>query len=167
MHLNINSLYPKIDELREILKKTNAAIIGITESKLDSSILNSELLISNYVLIRHDRNRHGGGVACYVRKYINYNILDIFPSEVENIFVDVLLPKTKPFTVGIFYRPPSQNIFLEVITENFNKLSLDEKEVYILGDLNINILLNGKSILEKMKNKTLDILPLGPLGKKY
>ena len=51
LHLNINSLFPKIDELREISKKTNAAFIGITETKLDSSILNPEIRINNYVLL--------------------------------------------------------------------------------------------------------------------
>ena len=38
IHLNINSLLPEIDELRDIVKKTNASIIGITERKLDSSV---------------------------------------------------------------------------------------------------------------------------------
>ena len=35
IHLNINSLLPKIDELRNIAKLSNAAVIGIGESKLD------------------------------------------------------------------------------------------------------------------------------------
>ena len=35
LHVNISSLLPKIDELKCIANKTKAAIIGITESKLD------------------------------------------------------------------------------------------------------------------------------------
>ena len=35
IHLNINSLLSKIDELREIVKGSNATVVGITESKLD------------------------------------------------------------------------------------------------------------------------------------
>ena len=38
LHLNINSLQLKIDELRYIAKVSNAAVIGITESKLDTKI---------------------------------------------------------------------------------------------------------------------------------
>ena len=167
VHLNINSLFPKIDELREISKQTNAALIGISESKLDSSILNPEININGYVLLRRDRNRHGGGVACYIREDINYTVLDIFPSEIESIFIDILLPKTKPFTVGVFYRPPLQVNFLELVAENFDKLSVDEKEIHILGDLNINTLLNGKSILDKVKNRAFDSTQIGQLGKKY
>ena len=68
LDLNINSLLPKIDEIRFIAKQSNASIIEISESKLDSSILNSELDNGEYDLIRLDRSRMGGGVACYIRK---------------------------------------------------------------------------------------------------
>ena len=37
IHLNINSLLSKIDELREIVKASNVTVLGITESKLDDS----------------------------------------------------------------------------------------------------------------------------------
>ena len=37
IHLNINSLLSKIDELREIVKPSNVTVLGITESKLDDS----------------------------------------------------------------------------------------------------------------------------------
>ena len=39
IHLNINSLFPKIDELQHIANSSNAAVIGISESKLDGSVL--------------------------------------------------------------------------------------------------------------------------------
>ena len=48
IHLNINSLLPKIEELRIIAKSTNAAIIGISESKLDESVLEPEIEIDHY-----------------------------------------------------------------------------------------------------------------------
>ena len=38
-HININSLLPKIVELRRIACLSNAAVIGISESKLDNSYL--------------------------------------------------------------------------------------------------------------------------------
>ena len=61
LHLNINSLLPKIDEIRFIAKQSNASIIGISESKLDSSILNSELDTHEYNLVRLDHSRRVGG----------------------------------------------------------------------------------------------------------
>ena len=66
IHLNVNSLLPKIDEIRYIAEPTKATIIGITESKLDESIFQSEIEIDNYNLLRSDRNRNGGGAACCV-----------------------------------------------------------------------------------------------------
>ena len=48
MHLNINSLLPKIDELRHMARLSNTAVIGTCESKLGKSITNSEILIDNY-----------------------------------------------------------------------------------------------------------------------
>ena len=67
VHLNINSLLPKIEELRIIAKATNPAIIGISESKLDESILEPSIQIDDYKILRCDGNRHGGGVAFYTR----------------------------------------------------------------------------------------------------
>ena len=42
MQLNVNSFRPQIDELRHMVRLSNAAVIGIFESKLDKSITNSE-----------------------------------------------------------------------------------------------------------------------------
>ena len=55
IHLNINSLLPKIEELRFIAKSTNAAVIGICESKLDVLVLKQEISIDNYKILRCDR----------------------------------------------------------------------------------------------------------------
>ena len=72
IHLNINSVLPKIDELLEIAKKTRATVIGLTETKLDATILDGEVNIEGYELIRSDGNRHGGGVDCYIKKRCSF-----------------------------------------------------------------------------------------------
>ena len=43
IHININNLLPKIEEMRYITNITNASIIGISETKLDKTILSREL----------------------------------------------------------------------------------------------------------------------------
>ena len=45
-HLNVNSFLSKIDELRDITNYRRPAILGITESKLDSSITNAEVNVN-------------------------------------------------------------------------------------------------------------------------
>ena len=57
MHININSLLPKIDELQYIVTLSEAAAIGISESKLDDSVLSSEIQIENYDPICSDRKK--------------------------------------------------------------------------------------------------------------
>ena len=61
LHLNINSLLPKIDDICYIAKQSNPSMTGISESKLDSSILNSELDIED------KRLSTGHRVAYYIR----------------------------------------------------------------------------------------------------
>ena len=79
-------MLPKIDELRHIARLTNAAVIGISKSKLDDSVLTSEIQIEGFDLLRCDRNRHGGGVACYIKSELSYNVKSYFPKDIENIF---------------------------------------------------------------------------------
>ena len=149
IHLNINSLLPKIDELRDIAKRTKAAVIGISESKLDSTVLDPEIYIDNYEILRFDRNRHGRGVACYIRSDISYKLNSLLPNEIENITFDILMPHTKPITVGIIYRPPNQSKFLDIFEENLPKLNTSYREIYFLGDFNINLFENGKYVFHK------------------
>ena len=40
--------------------------MGISESKLDESVLQWEIQIKNYDLLRRDRNRNRVVVACYI-----------------------------------------------------------------------------------------------------
>ena len=149
IHLSINSLLPKIDELRNISKLSNAGVISISESKLDDSVLSSEIHIDNYNTLRCDRKRHGGGVVCYIRNDLSYDVKSFFPPEIENIFFELLLPNTKPIVVGIIYRPPIQSEFLEIINTHFSKPDTNNNEIYIFGDFNINLYLDNSYIFQK------------------
>ena len=131
-------------------KSTNARIIGISESKLDESVLEPEIQIDDYKILRCDRNRHGGGVACYIRNDLSYNGSG-FPSEIKSIFFQILLPNSKPRTVGTIYCLPNRSNFLEVLSENMNKVDSISNEIYILGNFNINLSLNDSYIFSKKK----------------
>ena len=54
MALNIFSLMPHLDELRIFLNEQRPHIIGITETKTDSTIDNSHIEIDDYVVERND-----------------------------------------------------------------------------------------------------------------
>ena len=104
--MNINSILSKIDELRVIAKKSRASVIRITESKLDKTVLDEEINIDGYELARSHQNRQGCGAACHIQNDISFNVRGDFSSEVENIFLDIFLPKTKLKLTGILHRPP-------------------------------------------------------------
>ena len=134
-------------------------IVGISESKLDESVLEPDIEIDNYKILRCDRNRHGGGVACYIRNDLSYNIISVFPSEIESVFFEILLPNSKLIKAGTLYLPPNQSNFLEVLNENMNKIDSISNETYILGGFNINLslndykdMLNSKSIPSDAKS---------------
>ena len=166
IHHNINSLLPTIDELRNIAKCSYAAVIGITETKLDNTVYDSEVTIDGYSIVRNDRNRKGGGVACYIRSNISYSRKTCLSDNLENIFFDLLFPRTKPISVGIFYKPPSQKRFLEQIITEFESLEL-YNELYILGDFNINLLFKRNCILNKTHEIKNHFREFSPEIKKY
>ena len=140
MHININSVLSKIDELRILAQRSKAAVIGVTESKLDETVSNGEININGYNAVRSDRNRHGGGVLCYIRDDLSFSMRSGFSEDIENVVFDLLLPNTRPIFIGILYRPPNQIGFLEKFDNAIQNIdNFHNQEVYILGDLNINL----------------------------
>ena len=89
-----------------------------------------EIQTDYYDLLRCDRNRNCGGVACYIRSDICYLQKDFFPNVIKNIFFEILLPKATPITVGIMYRPPSQTNSLEILNMTFEKVDVDKRDMY-------------------------------------
>ena len=87
-------------------------MIGISEPKLDSAVLDPEICIENYEILRFDRNRHEGGVAFYLRSDISYKLNSFLPNEIENSTFNILMPHTKPIAIGIIYRPQIKLKFL-------------------------------------------------------
>ena len=80
---------------------------------------------------------------------MSYNIISVFPSEIESVFFEILLSNSKPITVGTINRPPNQSNFLKVLNENIDKIDSISNETYILGDFNINLSLNDSYIFSK------------------
>ena len=112
-------------------------VVGITESKLDDSINDSGICIEGYNIIRRDWNRKSRGLVCYISKKICFNAKNCISNEVENIFIELLIPKTKPLTFGTIYKPPDQLRFLETLSDSLNTPNILNEEWHILGGLNI------------------------------
>ena len=72
--LNINSLLAHIHELRVYMNSSKIDALTINETKLDSTIENSEIYLPGFETIRKDRKvngRNGWGVCIFLRSNIN------------------------------------------------------------------------------------------------
>ena len=105
---------------------------------LDLSVSNQEIKINGYDIVRKDRNRHGGGVAIYIRTSINFIIRDdLTDDNLETITLEISKPKAKPFLISSWYKPPNTtleifNAFEDLIT----RMDSENKEIILLGDYN-------------------------------
>ena len=96
--------------------------------------------------MRCDRDRHGGGVARYIRNDLSYSIISVSPREIESVLFEILLRNSKPITVRTIYRSPNQSNFLEELNGNMNKIDSISNKIYILCDFSINLFLNDPYI---------------------
>ena len=137
-HLNIHSLVAKIDELRLLLRNASFDVIGLNETFCDSMIDDSELYIDDYILLRRDRTRHGGGVAVYISKRFNYKRRDdLISSTLECLWFELHYPNKSPILVGEFYRPPNSHVdFFEELDGNLDSALSEDMSCIILGDFN-------------------------------
>ena len=141
-HLNIASLMKHKDELSIFISKQPFDVPCINETRLDSSICNSEVEVAGDDLTRKDRNRNGGGVAIYARSVTPYiNRTELSPDTAEAICLEIRKPKSKPLLVSTWYRPPGSKPELFNEFETFlKKINNENKEIVITGDFNCNML---------------------------
>ena len=121
-------------------------VLTVNETRLDISVLDCEVGIPGYDIVRLDRNRNGGGVAIFIRENISYFIRqDLVIDTLELLCIEVRKQKSKPFLIATWYRPPNSSNHLFQKFEHFLKLVDDENiEIIIAGDLNCNFLESPK-----------------------
>ena len=138
-NLNINSIRNKFDQLKAIINE-NVDILIITETKIDDSFPDAQFKIDGYAKpYRLDRNSSGGGLLIYVREDIPSKQLSkhTFPSDIEGIFVEINLRKSKWLLFGT-YHPPSQSnsYFFESLTKAMDIYLGGYDRFLLAGDFN-------------------------------
>ena len=82
--------------------------------------------------------------------------LDLNINLVENIWI-LIETSDKPITIGVVYRHPvyvaeQLESFSKAMEELFSKLSSNNKEFYIMGDFNIDLLkAHSNSFIKKIR----------------
>ena len=119
--------------------KLQCRVIGMSETKLDDTICDSDIAMDGCNIVQSDRNRKGGGAVCYNRDNICFNMKTSLSNNIENLSIDLMFLETKAITIGVLYKPPNRTRFLEQIVTKFEALDLKD-EHYILGVFKINLL---------------------------
>lgn len=71
--------------------------------------------------------------------------------DAEILWLQVHLPHLKPMLIGCCYRPPgSGSQYLDDSGEMFERACDENREIYILGDLNIDFLASKCSLKKKI-----------------
>ena len=143
-HMNVQSLIPCFDEIKIWLKDNPYDVFTLSEKWLDSTIHDSEIKIPGYVIERTDRNRHGGGVAIYIKDDIHY----IRRCDIENIndtgsvWLEIKQIRKKPIVIGSLYCRSQSDVpeYLDLLSEIMDDVTNDNKEIILLGDLNCDFL---------------------------
>ncbi len=140
LYFNARSVLPKLDELKITAAENGPDVICITESWLSQEISNVEASIPGYVLYRHDRDRHGGGVLMYIKDYIQVKSLPPCPD--LEILALSLYNGSNRVCLTVFYRPPSSSveIFSQVSTYFYSLCITQFSNFIFVGDFNINVM---------------------------
>lgn len=151
IHFNARSLRKHFDDFHNLLSSfTNSfSLIGITETWLSDNDRNLFCFPSYRSEYCHRHTRNHGGAAIYVSANLNYkrrHDLDLKVNKCESVWIELdhhfLDQDNKNFLFGCIYRSPSSPIpeFCAALDRTLNTLAHENKNVIIMGDININML---------------------------
>ena len=88
--------------------------------------------------MRLDRTCHGGGISIYIRDSVNFKPRDDIPADgLELICIEIEPPKSKPFLVIAWYRPPSDPVgSFDRLEKVLAYLDREGEEMILLVDTN-------------------------------
>ena len=149
-HVNIRSARKNLGAFENYLNilKHEFTVIGLTETWLNDNDFDLYGLSGYKVIGRHRVNRTGGGVAVCIQDQVSFRErpdLSCFTEDFETVFIEIEKGNqlnAKNVIIGVIYRPPNQDIlsFNEKLNDIINKIRMENKICYLLGDYNINIL---------------------------
>ena len=147
-HSNVNGLEGKFENLHQFLGegKTAMDVIAITETTEDKelSFINN-VEITDYEFSSTASLTMKGGTALYVNKsYDSFERTDLNIQDIdfESTWIEIKNSNSKNIVCGCVYRHPRQNSssFLEYMDSTLCKLAKENKELYICGDFNIDLI---------------------------
>ena len=156
LHLNVNSLRNKIDQLLIILNLRIFDIVCLNETRLDYFLHPLSVLKSPYYnILRSDRDENnGGGVLVYVRNEYIISKSTISPV-IEAIYFEISFKKQK-FNFISCYNPPNIILvdFISDLEDFLFHFNLDEP-LFLIGDFNIDMFTPNQQFTDFLKSYDL------------
>jgi len=144
MHLNIQHLLPKLDEIRVYLHENSSLdIVGFCETFLNDKTEINTISISGYSIVRRDRAiSAGGGIIVYIKDSISFvRRHDLESDDIESIWLQINIVKYKPYLINFVYRPPnSPQSWIDSFELQINKADMEDCNMYSTGDFNFHCL---------------------------
>ena len=141
-----------MSEVRYLSRKANVAVLAITESWLDDSYTDDSVRIKGYSILGRDREGHAGGVCVYIRDDIAFNRRsDLENDDLEDLWIEILLPHTKPIYLGTCYRNDKNHNLIKSLDNSLSKVRQDCDSI-VLGDFNIDILKSKTKLCKDYKS---------------
>ena len=152
VHFNARSLsISKLDFVKYVFDKSSVDLICITETWLNSYLSSSLFNLTDYNLLRNDRQdgRRGGGVAIYHKKSLSVDIV----SQSDHGHLEYLNLSVKSHAIKVFvsciYNPPNtdvQNVLnFKLFLDSLATFAMNYDFLMLCGDFNINLLNNGSA----------------------
>lgn len=141
---NVTGLRTKLDEFKMIATVNAHDIICITESWLNSGIIDSELIdLNNYTIFRRDRSTSsvvktdGGGVFIAIKNKFKPTRATELQSDAEDIWIVLKFGIINLFICCVYLPPGNQFASASFISRLYsNKSKFEDHLVMILGDFN-------------------------------
>ena len=113
-HFNCRSLLASLDEVYLFMKAYSVDIMTLSEIWLDETISDFEVYSDTYyTIVRHDRNRWGGGIAIILSKVIPFCLYpELSEGSVESLWVQLFPGGKRAIWLCYVYRSPSDYHFL-------------------------------------------------------
>lgn len=135
VYFNTSGIVSRKLDLLAYLSVHQVDVLGISESFLDSSVLDSEVCPPGFVIFRRDRDRHGGGVMVLVRENFIVHRCPDLETSCELLWIE-LSTKKGPLLFGVYYRPPKSDVsMLQELNSSLQLLPACSK-VVLCGDFN-------------------------------
>ena len=142
-------MHKHFDDFKSFLSHLNFTfkVIFLSETWLHDGKHAASLNLSNYQkMINLDRQngQAGGGVCIFIHELIDFKerkYLSISKNDSEIISIEIT-NKTKNIILSSVYRPPDSSLkeFKNSLKPIFDNISRNSKDLYLVGDFNINVL---------------------------